>query len=225
MATSCPPSPQHPLSNLGRLSSDVQKLQPPWAHRCVPGGGQGPSLAFQKGISKELLKDTANKPHIHHLRVGSDRFSFHENHVLGVHGAGRGEGCRQSAQRCGGRAEVLGVRLMSHNKLGSPNLRGSLRGRQRVHVSECVCVARGSAGGCRGGPAWAEADAPAFLPLGPRRVAHTGPPSLLVTGRTPVTLRNSAPGLPCRLGGEEPASAGDAGRFPGPGGSHAPRSN
>lgn len=79
----------------------------------------------------------------------------------------------------------------------------------------CVCVARGSAGGCRGGPAWAEADAPAFLPLGPRRVAHTGPPSLLVTGRTPVTLRNSAPGLPCRLGGEEPASAGDTGRFPG----------
>lgn len=63
MATSCPPSPQHPLSNLGRLSSDVQKLQPPWAHRCVPGGGQGPSLAFQKGISKELLKDTASKPH------------------------------------------------------------------------------------------------------------------------------------------------------------------
>ena len=92
---------------------------------------------------------------------------------------------------------------MSHNKLGSPNLRGSLRGKQRVHVSVCVWP-RGSVGGCRGGPAWAEADAPAFLALGPRRVAHTGPPSLLVTGRTPVTLRNSAPGLPCRLSGEEP---------------------
>ena len=95
------------------------------------------------------------------------------------------------------------MRLMSHNKLGSPNLRGSLRGKQRVHVSVYVWP-RGSVGGCRGGPAWAEADAPAFLALGPRRVAHTGPPSLLVTGRTPVTLRNSAPGLPCRLSGEEP---------------------
>ena len=46
---------------------------------------------------------------------------------------------------------------------------------------------------------------PSFLPLGFRRVAHTGPPSLLVTGQTPVTLRNTAQGLPWRLSGEESA--------------------
>lgn len=62
---------------------------------------------------------------------------------------------------------------MSHNKLGSPNLRGSLRGRQRVHVSECVCVARGSAG-VAGRLSLGRGRCPASFP-GPRRVAHTGP--------------------------------------------------
>lgn len=98
----------------------------------MPGGGQGLSLVFQKGIFKELLKNTANEPHIHHLaQVGSDLFSFHKNQSWVCMGRREGEGCRQSAQRCGGWTEVLRVRLVGRNKLGSPNLRDSLKGKQR----------------------------------------------------------------------------------------------
>lgn len=74
---------------------------------------------FLRKASSELLKGTANEPHTHHLAlVGSDLLSFHENHILGVRGVG---GCRPSAQRW-----VLRVRLV-----GSPNLRGSLKGKQK----------------------------------------------------------------------------------------------
>lgn len=70
-----------------------------------------------------------------------------------------------------------------------------------MRVSVCVCVTKGA---CGGGPARAEADAPRFSSPGPS-AGHPrwrGPPSLLVTGRTPVTLRNPAQGLPWGLRGE-----------------------
>ena len=40
-------------------------------------------------------------------------------------------------------------------------------------MSVCLCVTKGVSGGCRGGPAWAEADAPLFFPW-----ASSGLPTL-----------------------------------------------
>lgn len=106
---------------------------------CSPWGSTDAGLVvarvcplFLRKASSELLKDTANEPHTHHLtQVGSDLLSFHENHVLGVRGVGGREGCRPSAQRCWGQVGVLRVRLVGRNKFRSPNLRGSLKGKQR----------------------------------------------------------------------------------------------
>ena len=110
-----PPTPRARWATAGRSAPTLQKLQPLWVHRCVPSGGQGLSLVFQKGIFKELLKNTVNEPHIHHLtQVGSDLFSFHKNHVPGVHGAERGAGLQAVC------SEVRGVGRGSQGEAGGP---------------------------------------------------------------------------------------------------------
>lgn len=110
-----PPTPGTRWATAGGSAPTLQKLQPLWVHTCVPGGGQGLSLVFQKGIFKELLKNTANEPHIHHLaQVGSDLFSFHKNHVLGVHGAERGGGLQAVC------SEVRGVGGGPQGEAGGP---------------------------------------------------------------------------------------------------------
>ena len=86
----------------------------------------------------------------------------------------------------------------------------------------CVC----DQGGLRGRPSSGRGRCPPFSSPGPSagRPRWRGPPSLLVTGRAPVTLRNTAQRLPWVLK-DPPARAGDTGSLPGPGRPHVPRSN
>lgn len=71
------------------------------------GGGQGPLLAF-KGISKELLKDTASKPHTSIILAQGLTLLLSTRTTSWVCTGQEGRGLQAVPARGAGAAEVLG---------------------------------------------------------------------------------------------------------------------